>query len=253
MCVCCEYCVCCQVEVSASGRSLFQGSPTEWVRVCVCVSLSMIRCNSNHLFPQTSYFEAHVLLPLLKIIYICVHSCNWHYWKTNTPIDSFTNWQRNWRRYQRFNSNSSNGVDPFWEDRRLHSIQKCPAFYVTPNFIDVPTINRDSARSIRYKILHFLHQQFILIWYTDCVLSLRTGLQPLLQRFSQTVRSSASSFKFQYRPTFLVIQQLLTSSSLFPLTLFPTVKCFRSQLLFKIWPIQLANCRVFHSNVFLSR
>ena len=33
--------VCCQVEVSATGRSLFQRSPTE------CVSLSVIRCNTN--------------------------------------------------------------------------------------------------------------------------------------------------------------------------------------------------------------
>jgi len=28
--------VCCQVEVSASGRSLVQRSPTECVCVCVC-------------------------------------------------------------------------------------------------------------------------------------------------------------------------------------------------------------------------
>jgi hypothetical protein len=37
--------ICCQVEVSTIGRSLVQGSPTEFV--CVCVSLSVIRCNSN--------------------------------------------------------------------------------------------------------------------------------------------------------------------------------------------------------------
>jgi hypothetical protein len=32
--------VCCQVEVSATGRSLVQSSRTE----CVCVSLSVVRC-----------------------------------------------------------------------------------------------------------------------------------------------------------------------------------------------------------------
>jgi len=43
---------CCQVEVSATGRSLVQRSPTECVVcvcVCVCVSLSVIRCNNNPL------------------------------------------------------------------------------------------------------------------------------------------------------------------------------------------------------------
>jgi len=34
--------VCCQVEDSVMGRSLVQRSPT--ARVCVCMSLSMIRC-----------------------------------------------------------------------------------------------------------------------------------------------------------------------------------------------------------------
>jgi len=33
----------CQVEVSAMGRSLVQGSPTVCVCVCVCVSLSVVR------------------------------------------------------------------------------------------------------------------------------------------------------------------------------------------------------------------
>ena len=35
--------VCCQVEVSATGRSRVQKRPT----LCVCVLLSVIRCNSN--------------------------------------------------------------------------------------------------------------------------------------------------------------------------------------------------------------
>jgi hypothetical protein len=35
--------MCCLVGVSATGRSLVQRNPTE------CVSLSVIRCNTNHL------------------------------------------------------------------------------------------------------------------------------------------------------------------------------------------------------------
>ena len=35
--------VCCQVEVSTSGRFLVQRNPNE----CVCLSLSVIRCNNN--------------------------------------------------------------------------------------------------------------------------------------------------------------------------------------------------------------
>jgi uncharacterized protein YsxB (DUF464 family) len=37
--------VCCQVDVSATGRSLVQRRPSECV--CVCVSLSVITCNNN--------------------------------------------------------------------------------------------------------------------------------------------------------------------------------------------------------------
>ena len=37
--------VCCQVEVSAKGRSLVQRNPTEYV--CVCVSLNVIKRNNK--------------------------------------------------------------------------------------------------------------------------------------------------------------------------------------------------------------
>jgi hypothetical protein len=37
-----------QLEVPATGRSLVRMSPSEWcVTVCVCVSLSVIKCNYN--------------------------------------------------------------------------------------------------------------------------------------------------------------------------------------------------------------
>ena len=39
--------VCCEVEVSATARSLVQRSATECVCVCVCVSLSMIVWYNN--------------------------------------------------------------------------------------------------------------------------------------------------------------------------------------------------------------
>jgi len=39
----------CQVEVSATDRSLVQRSPTDFVCVCVCVLLNVIRCNYNPL------------------------------------------------------------------------------------------------------------------------------------------------------------------------------------------------------------
>jgi hypothetical protein len=46
--------VCCQVEVSVTGRSPVQRSPTECVCVCVCVcvSVSLIKCNRKLLHLQ---------------------------------------------------------------------------------------------------------------------------------------------------------------------------------------------------------
>jgi MFS superfamily sulfate permease-like transporter len=37
--------VCCQGEVSATGRSLLHGTPTECVHVCVCVCVCVIECD----------------------------------------------------------------------------------------------------------------------------------------------------------------------------------------------------------------
>ena len=42
--------VCCQVQVSATGRSLVQGSPTE----CVCIFIRVTRCNNKPLHLQWS-------------------------------------------------------------------------------------------------------------------------------------------------------------------------------------------------------
>jgi len=154
MCVCWDYCV-------LSGRGLCIGPitrPGENHRVseCVCVWVWVTEYNQGQgqsPFPQISYFVEHVLLPLLKTIYFCVHSCNLllknnhTYWK----FHKFT--KKGW--YQRFHSNSCYGVDPFWEARQLDSSQKSPAFYVTPNFNDVLTINSDGTSLNPYKIYDF--------------------------------------------------------------------------------------------------
>ena len=42
----------CQIQLSATVRSIVQWSPNECVCVCVCVSLSMIKCNNNPLHQQ---------------------------------------------------------------------------------------------------------------------------------------------------------------------------------------------------------
>jgi hypothetical protein len=44
--------LCCQVEISVMGQSLIQSNATE----CVCVSLSVIKCNNN-LYTYNEYIE----------------------------------------------------------------------------------------------------------------------------------------------------------------------------------------------------
>jgi hypothetical protein len=75
---------------------------------------------------------------------------------------------------------------------------------------------------------------------------LTTGPQPLPKRVLQRVRSSASSFNFQYP----IVSLRSSSSSLRLLphlpvisihpSNFPSITCFRRQFLRKMWPIQLA-------------
>jgi hypothetical protein len=204
MCVCFECYVCCQVRSLRRADHSSRGSYRVSACVCVCVSFSMIRCNSNHLFPTRHLILRHMSHFLHTILFTFVFNPATYYWKTITPNESFTNLQRRGCRFQHFNSNSCHGVDPIWEARQLDSSQKYPAVYVTPNFIDVLTINCNWTSFIPYKSLHLLYQQFILILYTDRLLSLRTGPLPLPQRFPQRVRSSASSSKCPYRPNFSV-------------------------------------------------
>jgi hypothetical protein len=53
MSVCCV--LCCQVQVSATGRSFVQRRPT--VCVCMCVSLSVTRCILTTLYTYSEYVE----------------------------------------------------------------------------------------------------------------------------------------------------------------------------------------------------
>ena len=88
------------------------------------------------------------------------------------------------------------------------------------------------------------------------VVCLTTGSKPLTKRSLHILRSTASSFKWDYPLLFLWSScsflhllpcLLFTSISLF---IFPSISCFRRQFLCKMWPIQLAfhfliACRIF--------
>ena len=80
--------------------------------------------------------------------------------------------------------------------------------------------------------------------------SLTPSPLPLPKPVLHTVRSSASSFNFQYHLLSLSLPVaayvfLLIFPSLLP-SIFPSVPCFRRQFLPKFWPIQLALLFLFH-------
>ena len=67
-------------------------------------------------------------------------------------------------------------------------------------------------------------------------------LSPPLKRFLHTVRSRASSFKWEYpllslRSSSSFLRLLLVFLSLSSLFIFPSITCFRRQFLRKMWPI----------------
>ena len=88
---------------------------------------------------------------------------------------------------------------------------------------------------------------------------LATGPQPHPKRVLHTVRSTASTFNFQY-----LLVPLRSSGSCLRLlirlpvaSIFPSITCFRRQFLRKIWPIQsafrfLISCRIFLCSLTLS-
>ena len=75
---------------------------------------------------------------------------------------------------------------------------------------------------------------------------LTTGSKPPPKRSLHILRSSASSFKWQYpllslrsSSSFLRLLPCLLVTSISPF-IFPSITCFRRQFLRKMWPIQLA-------------
>jgi hypothetical protein len=90
------------------------------------------------------------------------------------------------------------------------------------------------------------------------VVCLVAGPQPLSKRVLQTVRSSASSFSFQYPLVFLMTSgsclYLCPRLTVTPVlsSIFPSITCFRRQFLRKMWPIQLAFVLFVLYSMFLS-
>ena len=86
---------------------------------------------------------------------------------------------------------------------------------------------------------------------------LTTGPKPPPKRFLHTVRSRASSFKWQYpllslrsSSSFLCLLPRLLATSISPF-MFPSITCFRRQFLRKMWQIQLAFCFLILCRIFL--
>ena len=87
---------------------------------------------------------------------------------------------------------------------------------------------------------------------------LTTGPKPLPRRVLHTLRSSVSSFNFQY-PIFslrsssscLRLRSHLPVTSILP-SIFPPITCFRRQLVCKMWPIKLPLLVVIVCTIFLS-
>ena len=99
--------------------------------------------------------------------------------------------------------------------------------------------------------------------FTHSVFCLTTGSKPPLKRFLHIVRPRASSFKWEYpllflrsSSSFLRLLPVLIVTSISPFV-FPSITCFRRQLLRKMWPKQLAfrfliSCRIFLCSLTLS-
>jgi hypothetical protein len=108
----------------------------------------------------------------------------------------------------------------------------------------------------RYKHNSFIHS------FIHSAVCLTTGPLPLPKRVLLRVRSSASSFNFQYllfslrlSSSCLRLLLLLSVTSILP-SIYPSVTCFKMQFLSKMWQIQLAFllfivCRIFLSSLTL--
>jgi hypothetical protein len=110
-------------------------------------------------------------------------------------------------------------------------------------------------------ILTVLHNNVLL--FSSTVICQTTGPKPLPKLFLHSVRSRASSFKWEYpllsprsSSNYLRLLPRLLVTSICP-CIFPSITCFRRQFLRKLWPIQLAfrfliSCRILLCSLVLS-
>jgi hypothetical protein len=91
-----------------------------------------------------------------------------------------------------------------------------------------------------------IRTKFCVLWLIHSVVCLTTGPHSLLQQLLCSVRSSAPSFNFQdllfalssHSSCLRLLLSRLPLTSILPST-FPSITCFRRQLLRKMWPIPL--------------
>ena len=107
-------------------------------------------------------------------------------------------------------------------------------------------------------------QKTFLVSFIHLSVCLTEGPKPLPKRFLHTVRSRASSFKWQYSvlslrssSSFLRLPPRLPVTFIPPFTSTSITRC-RRQFLHKMWPIQLAfrfliSCRIFLCSLTLSK
>jgi len=135
----------------------------------------------------------------------------------------------------------------FWGDRLCPSIntEGCPEnviLFCIPLNKSVTSLTKTASKKY---LFHFA------IWITfihsfHLVVCLTTGPKPLPKRALHTVRSRASSFKWEYpllslrsSNSFLRLLSRLSITSISPL-IFPLITRCRRQFLRKMWPIQFA-------------
>jgi len=116
---------------------------------------------------------------------------------------------------------------------------------------------------VRRRRVRGIHSSRQLHSFIHSVFCLTTGPKLPPKRCLHIVRSTASSFKWEYpllslrsSSSFLRLLPRLLATSISPF-IFPSITCFRRQFLCKMWPIQLAfhflmSCRIFLCSLTLS-
>jgi hypothetical protein len=126
--------------------------------------------------------------------------------------------------------------------------RKCAESWMLQTFVSfflIPLISLSNTRLLE-SVAQFIHS----------VICLMTGPKPLPKWFLHTVRSRASSSKWEYpllslrsSSSFLCLLRLLVTS-ISP-SIFPSITCFRRQFCHKMWPIQSAFCFLISCKIFL--